>query len=253
MTEKMFFNLILYSWFVLAGITFISLFFITAPYGRYTRSGFGPQVSRKTGWILMELPSATLVALFFITSDQPISIAQLSFLFLWHLHYWHRTFIFPFRMRGANKRITFTPIILGMIFNSGNAYLNGRYLFSFGPGYPDTWLQDPRFIIGICLFFIGFVINKHSDTILRNLRQPNDTGYKIPQGGMYRFISCPNYFGEIIEWLGWALATWSLAGLSFAVFTMANLVPRAWSHHCWYKNEFSNYPTNRKAILPYIF
>jgi len=44
--------------------------------------------------------------------------------------------------------------------------------------------------------------------------------------------------------------TWSLPGLSFAVWTAANLIPRALHHHSWYKKEFKDYPQKRKAIFP---
>ena len=108
------------------------------------------------------------------------------------------------------------------------------------------------FLAGIALFAAGFLIHSSSDNILRSLRKPGETGYSIPQGGMFRFISCPNYFGEIIEWVGWALLTWSVAGLAFATFTFANLFPRAIAHHRWYRGEFTDYPSERKAIIPFI-
>ena len=75
----------------------------------------------------------------------------------------------------------------------------------------SSWLADPRFIIGALLFVIGFWTHYRSDEILRSLRE-TDRGYQIPRGGLYRFISCPNYFGEIVEWTGFAIATWSLPG-----------------------------------------
>jgi len=74
----------------------------------------------------------------------------------------------------------------------------------------------------------------------------------IPHRGLFKYISCPNYFGEILEWTGWAIATWSIPGLAFAVFTFANLAPRAFSNHNWYKEKFSNYPEKRKALIPFI-
>jgi protein-S-isoprenylcysteine O-methyltransferase Ste14 len=70
---------------------------------------------------------------------------------------------------------------------------------------------------------------------------------------MYRWISCPNYFGEIVEWIGWAIATWSLAGLAFALWTAANLAPRARSHHQWYRESFADYPQERKALVPRLW
>ena len=71
--------------------------------------------------------------------------------------------------------------------------------------------------------------------------------------GVFKWISCPNYFGEILEWIGWALATWSLAGLSFAVWAIANLVPRARANHKWYLENFAEYPRSRKALIPKIW
>ncbi|MGB2854987.1 MAG: 3-oxo-5-alpha-steroid 4-dehydrogenase, partial [Dehalococcoidia bacterium] len=93
----------------------------------------------------------------------------------------------------------------------------------------------------------------HSDGILRRLRTPGETGYKIPRGGLFERVSCANYFGEIIEWCGWAIATWSLPGLAFAVWTAANLVPRARAHHKWYPSQFPDYPQQRRALIPFVF
>ncbi len=53
---------------------------------------------------------------------------------------------------------------------------------------------------------VGYAINHHADSVLLSLRKPGETGYKIPYGGLYKYISCPNYFGEMVEWFGFALA-----------------------------------------------
>ena len=74
----------------------------------------------------------------------------------------------------------------------------------------------------------------------------------IPRGGLFRYLTCPNYFGEMVEWLGWACLTWSLAGLSFFVFTTANLLPRGLTHHRWYREQFPDYPPERRAVLPWV-
>jgi protein-S-isoprenylcysteine O-methyltransferase Ste14 len=103
------------------------------------------------------------------------------------------------------------------------------------------------------LFAVGYWINRQADRTLHNLRWPGESGYRIPRGGLYRWISCPNYLGEIVEWLGWAVATWSLPGLAFAVWAIANLAPRAWAHHRWYCNYFADYPSERKALVPGIW
>jgi 3-oxo-5-alpha-steroid 4-dehydrogenase 1 len=174
----------------------------------------------------------------------------LLFFCMWEAHYIHRAFIYPLTLRTTVKQMPAMVMCLGILFNSVNAYLNGRYLFSFSEGYGNDWFGDPRFICGFALFIIGFVINRQADNTLRNLRKSDETCYGIAYEGMFRFISCPNYFGEILIWVGWATATWSLAGLSFALWTMANLIPRARAHHNWYKEHFPDYPPERKALVP---
>ncbi len=249
MTEQSFFNWLVAGWFVLAAVVFILLLFISAPYGRHSRRGWGPGIDNRPGWILMEAAAPIVFLACFLLGDNTITLTTLAFLALWEAHYVHRAFIYPLSLsRGAPVPVFIVG--LGLIFNGVNAYLNGRYIFSFSAGYPNAWLADPRFVAGALMFVGGFIINREADKVLRKLRRPGDSGYSIPRGGFYRWISCPNYFGELVIWFGWALATWSLAGLSFAVWTAANLVPRARSHHAWYRETFPDYPPERKALLP---
>merc|ERR1712046_381079 len=99
----------------------------------------------------------------------------------------------------------------------------------------------------------GAWINTTADAILRNLRKPGDTGYKIPRGGMFEYVSGANFLGEIIEWWGFALATWSLPGLFFAVATTSGIGGRAVQHHRWYLEKFGDaYPPQRKAVIPFL-
>jgi 3-oxo-5-alpha-steroid 4-dehydrogenase 1 len=253
MSERVFFNILLVSWFVLAAAIFVALFFIVAPYGRHTRRSWGPAIGDKLGWIIMEAPSPVLFAAFFVLGIKSISLTAIAFLVLWEAHYVHRAFIYPFSRRAGASGMAVTVVSMGFLFNIGNAYLNGRYLFTLSGGYDNAWLMTPQFIIGAALFIIGFVINRWADDDLRNLRKPGESSYKIPDGGLYRWISCPNYFGEIVTWVGWAVATWSLPGLAFAVFTVANLAPRARAHHLWYKRQFADYPPQRKALVPVLW
>ena len=138
-----------------------------------------------------------------------------------------------------------------MAFNTLNAYVNARWIGQLGT-YTVGWLTDVRFLVGATVFLAGWFGNLRSDEILRTLRKPGEMGYGIPRGGLYRWISTPNYFCEIIEWFGWAIATWSTAGLAFAVYTTANLLPRALRHHAWYRAQFPDYPADRKALIPYL-
>ncbi len=238
---------------VLAAGVFAALFFTSAPYGRHLRQGWGPLIANRFSWILMEAPSALVFAACFAFGSVPRNLPILFFFALWELHYVHRAFIYPFTLRDGRKKMPVAVMLMGLAFNLGNAYANGRYLFTFSKGYTQQWLLDPRFLIGVTLFLAGFAINRWADLALRALRQPGETGYRIPYGGLFRWVSCPNYLGEIVEWFGWALATWSLPGLAFAVWTFANLAPRARSHHTWYHAHFPAYPAERKALIPGVW
>ncbi len=253
MNEQMIFNALLISMFALAVITTFALFFITAPYGRHTRKGWGPTTDERIGWIVMEAPAPLVFAVCFVLGVHSDTLTAWVFLLVWEAHYLHRAFIYPLGLRTTGRQMPVVIAGMGFLFNVLNGYLNGRYLFTFSGGYPPSWLKDARFVVGMALFLMGYVINRQADRTLRHLRPPGESGYAIPHGGMYRWISCPNYFGEILEWFGWAIATWSLVGLAFFAWTTANLAPRAQSHHLWYREEFEDYPTDRRALLPRLW
>ncbi len=250
MSEQAFFNNLTIAWFLLAAVVFLTLFFVAAPYGRYSGSGWGPAIGNKMGWFIMEAAAPLVFAACFMVGGNTNTVTVLVFFGLWELHYIHRAFIYPFGLRGSGKRVPLIIVGFALVFNILNGYLNGRYIFTFSKGYTNEWLGDPRFVVGLLLFVIGFIINRRADQILRNLRRPGESDYRIAYRGLYRWISCPNYFGEIITWIGWAVATWSLPGLAFATWTVANLVPRARSHHLWYREHFPDYPRGRKSLVP---
>jgi 3-oxo-5-alpha-steroid 4-dehydrogenase 1 len=235
--------------FALAILAFISLLRVTAPYGRHLRSGWGPTVPARAGWIVMESPAVFLFAAVFWMGTQARAMVPLVLFGLWQFHYLNRTFIFPLRMRENGRRMPIAIVAMAILFNCLNSYINARWISHFG-NYSTSWLTSIPFALGVLCFFAGWAINQHADTILFRLRQAGESGYRIPHGGMYRWVSCPNYLGEMLQWAGWALASWSLAGAAFAVFTVANLLPRALANHRWYREEFADYPRTRRAVIP---
>lgn len=252
MTEATLHNYATWAEIGLAILTFISLFFITAPYGRHGRGGWGPEVNQRLGWVLMELPACVLWLAIFFMGEHALEVAPLVLMSLWQVHYINRTFIFPLRIKAEGKTTPFSIVLTAVVFNSLNAYINARWVSQLGH-YDGSWLLDVRFIVGALLFALGFAINQHADWVLMNLRKPGETGYKIPRGGLYTYITCPNYFGEVLEWTGFAIASWSLPGLAFALYTFANLAPRARDHHRWYKQKFSDYPSERRVLIPFVW
>jgi 3-oxo-5-alpha-steroid 4-dehydrogenase 1 len=232
-------------------IVFVSLFFIVAPYGRHTRPGWGVMISNRAGWMLMESPAALGFAVIFFAGRHAFEPAPLALAALWLLHYGHRAFVYPLRMAKKARQMPVAVTAMAVTFNVINAYLNARWLSELGT-YPSAWLHEPRFLAGAALFACGMALNIASDNTLFALSRSGTGEYRIPFGGAYRWVSSPNYLGELVEWGGFALASWSLGALAFFVFTFANLVPRAVAHHRWYRERFPDYPRERRAVIPFL-
>ncbi|XP_061546742.1 3-oxo-5-alpha-steroid 4-dehydrogenase 2b [Phycodurus eques] len=171
-------------------------------------------VPARLAWFLQELPAILVPLLLMFTPHKPYSVGKMLLLGTFCLHYFHRTFIHSFLIRGNPYPLS--VIVGAVIICSVNGFLQGHYLLHCAQ--LDEWKTDCRLKIG----------------------------------GLFEYVSAPNYFGEIFEWFGYAMATWSLPSLSFAVFTTCFIGPRAVYHHRFYKEKFKDYPKSRKAVIPFL-
>ena len=215
---------------LVAALVFIALYFVKAGYGMFRSAAWGLSVNNKLAWMLMEVPVFLVMIWMWWYSDRRFLPVQLTFFFFFQLHYFQRSFVFP-------------------------CLLQGEWIFYLSPAdrYTSQWFAAPQFILGTVLFFVGMGINCHSDYIIRHLRTPGDTRHYLPSGGLYRYVTSANYFGEIVEWTGWAILTWSLSGTVFLWWTFANLVPRANAIWHRYREEFGEAVGSRKRIFPFIY
>ncbi len=252
LSEKMY-NIFLYGFMISSIVFFVVLLFIPAPYGRYGVKGWGPRINSRIGWMLMESPTIWLYLLLFFLSPHRQGITGVVMMAVWFIHYGQRVLVFPWLIR-EDKGMPLLVAGMAFAFQLVNVTLQAGWIYYLAPTdrYGLAWLTDPRFLGGVLVFITGYIINRWADTVLRRLRVEDKQAYSIPRGGLYEYISCPNYLGEILIWGGWALMTWSLAGLAFWLWTVANLLPRALQHHRWYHNHFPDYPLNRKAIFPFL-
>jgi 3-oxo-5-alpha-steroid 4-dehydrogenase 1 len=248
----------------------------TAPYGRYSTTGWGFMISTKLAWVTQELWSLGVPVIwltFFATEEQwsrlldsvgdqsttttrsiPYSIhANGALMVMFLLHYIYRDVIYPFRLRGG-KPTPFFVWLLAFIFCLYNGYMQTRYLLYDAP---TNSITTPWFVVGSIMWCTGWVINIQSDSILISLRSSDTrkkSTYKIPRGGLFTYVSAANYFGEMVEWIGYAVASGgALPAVAFALFTCCNLGPRGYSHHQWYLKHFPSYSRlNRKSVIPFV-
>lgn len=256
-SDEKLFNYCLLSLYVFAPPTFISLCYLQAPYGKHHRSGWGPTLSPPLAWFLMEGPTLWLTLLIF-PFGQHISFKTISLISPFLFHYFHRTIIYPLRLRTHHLNpkptsgVPASVALMAFVFNLLNSYLQARWISQYGDYRDDRWFWW-RFFAGLVVFLSGMVVNVKSDMVLVRLKAEGG-GYKVPKGGWFELVSCPNYFGEMVEWLGWAIMTWSWVGLGFFLYTCANLVPRARANHIWYLEKFGeDYPKGRQAVVPYLY
>ena len=170
--------------FALCPVVLVSLLWTTAPYGRHFRQGWGPSLPNRLAWILMELPA--LLTIVFVTVATPAgrSAPAVVPLLFWCGHYAYRTFLFPALMRPSNRTFPMVLVLFAVGFNLLNGFNNGLALQDNAAlGGP---LVTPHFLAGAGIFILGFVMHVQADAAIRALRSPGETGYRIPQGGLFR-------------------------------------------------------------------
>lgn len=251
-----YFNTLLIVMSALAAAVFVALFFVNAGYGRFYSKSWGRSIPNRWGWFFMEFPVVVAMMLLWLLSDRAHDSTRVVLLLPFLIHYFQRSFIFPFLMRGSS-RMALSVVALGVVFNVINAIMQGGWIFYVSPvhRYTPAWLTSPQFIVGSAIFITGFIINLHSDYIIRHLRSKNDTNHYLPTRGLFKYVTSANYFGELVEWSGFAILTWSLPGLVFVWWTFANLAPRAAKLYENYKVEFGDQfdCTKVKRLIPFVY
>ena len=165
-------------------VIFVSLYHINAGYGKMRTEKWGPTISNRVGWCLMEVPVFLIMLYFYALSEVRTDIPYYVFFIFFEIHYLQRSFIFPFLIKGESQM----PIVimaLSMLWNVLNGYIQGFWFFYLAPRYgmySAHWIHSWQFILGATLFFAGMLINIHSDYVIRHLRKPGDTKHYLGKG-----------------------------------------------------------------------
>ena len=247
--------------FGIVAVTAVSALFVKTPYGRFADDRFGVGLDPRLGWFLMELPAPLTFVYFYMQGPNAGAPFPLFILFLWTVHYANRGFIMPALMRvprGQQSSFSLGVVAMGWLVTCLHGYLNGAWASTFSPEVSWNSFANPHFVFGALLYYAALAVNLHSDHIVRNLRTKEEVAkgikeYRIPRGGLFEYVSNPSYFSEIAFWIGFAILTWSLAGVYILAISMANLIPRAVSTHAWYREKFPDYPTQRKILIPFLW
>lgn len=271
----------------------------------------GPKLPARWSWLFMESPTWVwvLVCLWDFYGNREDAVEERTVLPLrnqillgWFtFHYLYRSLWYPLvMMKVTSARMPFGVVMMAWSYCSVNGYLQARDLtkFSLMAGGERSLSSENnfQFWLGILIIVSGFSINFTSDRILQRIKQEKQrklelrksrqsgdsrkkqvkeasSRYAVPYGGFFEYVSSPHYFGEFTEWAGFCIANdFSLASVSFVVWTGANLIPRAIQTHKWYIETFDGSTSeenddgddsdrktitdysklNRKAVIPFI-
>ncbi|KAL1801960.1 hypothetical protein DCAR_0933459 [Daucus carota subsp. sativus] len=111
--------------------------------------------------------------------------------------------------------------------------------------------------IGAGLFSWGWIHQRRCHAILGMLRK-NKTqaeAYVIPGGDWFNQVSSPHYLAEIVIYGGLLVASGCAEPTIWLLFSfvVANLLLAAVETHRWYLCKFENYPSHRRAIIPFVY
>lgn len=226
----------------------------------------GPQILWKTVFLLEYLGPLLVYIIFYMQPtwiygshlQQPSAWTkevQFSAFIAWMFHYSKRELetLFIHRFSHATMPIS-------------NLFKNCSYYWGFA-AYVAYFVNHPLYTpppedlvyIGMCLFYFMEVGNLSAHWTLRMLRPPGTKIRRIPRGGLFELVSCPNYTYEILSWLGFNLMTRTVAGILFMCAGAFQMLLWAQAKHRRYRKEFDGnhgralYPTSRKIIVPFLY
>ncbi|KAG2216462.1 hypothetical protein INT45_006533 [Circinella minor] len=231
---------------------FLVIFRESKPETRMGYSKFAPQdesilkISSRFGMLLIYSPSSLLsfLAILSLPTRQHSNWIALMFLF----HYMKRLYEIGFVHKYSGSTAVRDTCLIS------TAYIGLTVIFIYlATQVPFSMIDKGQIRFGTLLFFMGEIINFYHHYILSNLRKSNhDSGYKIPKGGLFKFVWCPHYLGEIITLCGLSIVTQNMLTFPFLISCIIYLSLRALNTKSWYENRFPE-ASLRAALIPGLF
>ncbi|KAF1966226.1 hypothetical protein BU23DRAFT_329211 [Bimuria novae-zelandiae CBS 107.79] len=219
----------------------------------------GPQIPWRTVFVIEYLGPLLLHPLVYYGrpliygTSQPPSQLQTITLIMCFLHFLKREYetLFVHRFSAA------TMPVFNIFKNSAHYWLLAGINVAFwcyAPWAPTAGPSNPLITYtGITLFATGELLNFYTHIVLRDLRRPGTTERGIPQGIGFSLVTCPNYFFEIVAWIGVALVSRSFSTVLFLAVAAGQMAPWGQKKERRYRKEFGDkYKKKRYAIFPGI-
>jgi len=201
----------------------------------------------KTNLILPELLSIAAFTFIFLTGNSAKTSVTWLFFFFWISHFGIKIIFntlngHHYKTRSVNTKM-FSVIV------TVNALINGYYLGWLWPAYAVSWINHPAFLGGSILIILGFVIQISANI---GIATNEEIDKHVLNSGLHKIVFCPAYFGEILQWGGFAIITWSAPAAAAFCWMLPMLYMQATVQKHRYLHKFPELPMARKALVPYI-
>jgi hypothetical protein len=216
------------------------------PYGKF-RAGGG--VNSRTGLALAYATPVLVYIAFWLEGGSPRTPYHLAVLGAFLFHFGRRVFEICF----VNSYSRPTPLrglaIIALLY--GGVAASCAFFQVRTVGQPTC---TPVFILGVLIFAFGEMLNGYHHWLLARLRQPGERIYVMPRRGLFGWVACPHYLGEILSFLGYATLSDLLPVWGNAVVVTAYLVSRANSTLNWYRREMTmRFPSRWRRLIPFAY
>ena len=222
--------------------------FVPIPYGKsYTPGRFKIEIKDRVAYILCNFfgPFLFVYSQCSLPNGHIFSVPSVIFT----IHYFHRIFIYSWFRKSSSRPWPLYTFLYYLCSNTLFGLLTSFLLIFSG----KTFHIALQILLGIVILGFAVVAAIH-DYKLCSLRHGGQNGYQIPNFFLFKWVSGPNYFLEIIEWLLFTLyLPFNLGAVAYVALVLANISGKAeWNHDAYIRIFKNKYPKDRAPWIPFI-
>ncbi|KAI7862239.1 3-oxo-5-alpha-steroid 4-dehydrogenase-domain-containing protein [Spinellus fusiger] len=217
-------------------------------YSKFNRPGKKFQVSSRNGMLVIYTPAFIISLLCLVYAKyQSINIYSQLAVFSLCIHFTKRIY----EVLSVHRYSGNSSLLDAMIISTGYLLLSTQVLY-WVYQVPVESIVPSQVMTGFLLFLLGEGINYYHHLLLANLRKDGSKEYKIPTQGLFHYLWCPHYSGEILALYSVALMSQNALSFFPLLFSSVYICFRAYSTRLWYMEKFPN-SSKKACLIPNVF
>ncbi len=222
-------------------------------YSKFARQQQRYSVPSRLGMFLIYFPAIVIYPAVYYGGGAPESTWHTIAMVLVLAHFAKRCLETLFVHKYSGVMNGWTVLVVGSLYSTLAWLLAEVATHDVTPELVEAEGFEDLLVVGLAIWTVGQLLNYWHHRLLANLRKPGETGYKLPRGGLFRFVACPHYFAEVIAWVGYALFFHHISGAVLTVFMASYLMGRSHNTVKWYRNKLGEVPPGWRRMIPFIY